>query len=66
MASGPDPNRFDPTDPEASAETHRRGEGPGDLSSTRLGLPSWAIVVVALAIFGFLLYLVLRGGAPVA
>ena len=62
MASGPDPNRFNPPDPEAGAESYRRGEGPGDLPSTRLGLPSWAIVLVALAIFGFLLYLVLGGG----
>ena len=66
MPSGPDPNRFDPPDPEASAESRRRGEGAGDLPSTRLWLPSWAIVLIALAIFGFLLYLVLRGGPRLA
>jgi hypothetical protein len=63
MASGPDPNQFIPPDPEATAEVHRRGEGLGDLPSTRLWLPVWAIVLLALAIGAGVVYLAL-GGRP--
>ena len=41
MASGPDPHRFTPTDPEAEPEDYRHGDSLGDLKSTRLGLPAW-------------------------
>ena len=39
MATGPDPNRFTPGDPETRPSDYARGDGPGDLRSTRLGLP---------------------------
>jgi hypothetical protein len=51
MASGPDPNRFEPTDPEMDADHYRHGDSVGDLKSTRLGLPSWAAVLVLIAVF---------------
>lgn len=50
MASGPDPNHFTPDDPEMDAEHYRRGDSVGDLRSTRLGLPTWAIVLIAVII----------------
>lgn len=65
MASGPDPNHFIPPDPETTAETHRADEGVGDLPSTRLGLPVWAIGLIALAIAAFVLYLAFRGPSAV-
>jgi hypothetical protein len=57
MASGPDPNRFDPADPEMEPERHRDGDGIGDLRSTRLGLPTWGVAVLLIAVF--VLFLVL-------
>lgn len=66
MAAGPDPNRYVPPDPETTAGTHRRDEGVGDLPSTRLGLPVWAIALVALAVCAFVVALALRGGGGVA
>jgi hypothetical protein len=65
MASGPDPNRLIHPDPETTAETHRRGEGAGDLPSTRFALPWWAIGVLALLIGAFVVYLALRGPTAV-
>lgn len=65
MAAGPDPNRYVPPDPEASAGAHGEDGGLGDLPSTRFGLPSWAIGVIALVICLFVLSLALRGaGGP--
>lgn len=61
MAAGPDPNRYVPPDPETTSGTHREDEGVGDLPSTRLGLPVWAIAVIAIVICAFVLSLVLRG-----
>ena len=57
MATGPDPNRFTPGDPETRPEDYARGDGPGDLRSTRLGLPTWGVAVLAVAVFLLFLYL---------
>jgi len=55
MAYGRDPNRDFEPDPETSAEEVRRGGGLGDLKSTRLGLSSWAtVLIVALVTAGIL------------
>jgi hypothetical protein len=51
MATGPDPNRFEPVDPEMEAEDYRRGDGIGDLRSTRLGLPTWGVALVIILLF---------------
>lgn len=56
MATGPDPNRFEPIDPEMEPRDYRRGDGIGDLKSTRLGLPTWGVaLVVAIVFVGFLI-----------
>jgi|GEM_PF-2845959 len=57
MATGPDPNRFEPTDPETRPRDYQRGDSLGDLKSTRLGLPTWGVAVVVIALF--VLFLVL-------
>ena len=57
MATGPDPNRFDPVDPEMEPQDYRRGDSLGDLKSTRLGLPTWGVAVVVIALFLVFLYL---------
>ena len=55
MASGPDPNRFTPDDPETRPEDYRRGDSLGDLRSTRMGLPTWGVAVLLIVVFvGFL------------
>jgi hypothetical protein len=53
MASGPDPNRFQTTDPELGASDRAHGDTVGDVKSTRMGLSGWAIVIVALAVAAF-------------
>lgn len=60
MATGPDPNRFDPVDPEMRPKDYRRGDALGDLKSTRLGLPTWGVAVVVVALF--VLFLILTRG----
>lgn len=65
MATGPDPNHYVPPDPETTPGTHARDEGLGDLPSTRLGLPVWAIALIAAAIAAFVVYLAFRGSTPV-
>lgn len=55
MVEGPDPNRHFETDPEL-AESEEGMESPG---STRLGLPSWLIALVALVIAFGLAWLLL-------
>lgn len=57
MATGPDPNRFDPIDPEMEAQSYRHGDGLGDLRSTRLGLSTWGVAIVVILLF--VLFLVL-------
>jgi hypothetical protein len=57
MATGPDPNRFDPIDPEMDPSSYSHGDSLGDLRSTRLGLPTWAVAVLLVAVF--ILFLVL-------
>jgi hypothetical protein len=57
MATGPDPNRFTPDDPEMRARDYSRGDGLGDLRSTRLGLPTWGVAVVVVLVFLLFLYL---------
>jgi hypothetical protein len=57
MATGPDPNRFDPVDPEMEAKDYARGDGLGDLRSTRMGLSTWGVAIVLVAVF--ILFLVL-------
>ena len=50
MAQGPDPNRHTRTDPELSADRIRRGGGPGNPDSTRLGVSAWASALIALLV----------------
>ena len=50
MAQGPDPNRHFETDREITRDEVKAGGGLGDLRSSRLGLPSWAIALLALLI----------------
>lgn len=58
MALGPDPNRLTPRDPDLSAEEQADGGGLPDPSSTRLGLSSWAIALLAvLLVVGVLILL---------
>jgi hypothetical protein len=57
MATGPDPNRFTPTDHETRPKDYARGDSLGDLKSTRLGLPTWGVAVVVIALFLLFLYL---------
>jgi hypothetical protein len=57
MADGPDPNRFDPIDNEMDPSSYKHGDSLGDLRSTRLGLPTWAVAIVLVAVF--ILFLVL-------
>ena len=59
MAQGPDPNRHFHTDPELSGEETRRGGGPGDPGSTRLGLSSWTSAALAVLVV-VLLFVLLR------
>ena len=53
MASGPDPNRFQTTDPEIEADDRARGDTIGDVRTTRMGLSGWGIVIVALVVAAF-------------
>jgi formylglycine-generating enzyme required for sulfatase activity len=57
MATGPDPNKFTPIDHEMEPKDYRRGDTIGDLRSTRLGLPTWGVAVVIVALFFFFLAL---------
>ncbi|HEU4882153.1 MAG TPA: hypothetical protein VFT45_07910 [Longimicrobium sp.] len=57
MATGPDPNRFIPDDPETRPKDYARGDGLGDLRSTRLGLPTWGVGVLVILVFFLFLYL---------
>lgn len=50
MAAGPDPNRWQPPDPELSPEEEEDATPIGSPPSTRLGLPPWAIVLIALLV----------------
>ena len=55
MAQGPDPNRHPGTDRELSGREQRRGGGTGSPRTTRLGLSSWLITLLAVALLiGFL------------
>jgi hypothetical protein len=51
MATGPDPNRFTPPDPEQRPRDYSRGDSIGDLRSTRLGLPTWGVAVLIVIVF---------------
>jgi hypothetical protein len=57
MATGPDPNRWQPRDPELPPEERLEDDALGNPRTTRLGLPSWAIVLIALVIVAVVLYL---------
>lgn len=58
MAQGPDPNRHTQTDRENTGDEQRAGGGLGDPRSSRLGLSSGAIAVVAVLVgLGILLLL---------
>jgi hypothetical protein len=57
MAHGPDPNRMTGTDPDASPEEERKGDGLGNPRSTRLGLSSWGIAGLVLLVATALLVL---------
>lgn len=59
MAQGPDPNRHFHTDPELTADEIRRGAGPGDPSTTRLGLSSWTSAFLAALVVALLIVLLL-------
>lgn len=53
MATGPDPNRFQTTDPELQTEDIARGNTVGDYGTARLGLSGWGIVIVAAIVAAF-------------
>ncbi|HEX2207882.1 MAG TPA: hypothetical protein VHG93_09380 [Longimicrobium sp.] len=57
MATGPDPNRFTPDDPETRPQDYRRGDSLGDLKSTRLGLPTLGVGVLVIVLFLVFLFL---------
>lgn len=57
MATGPDPNKFNPIDPEMEPQDYRDGDGIGDLRSTRMGLPTWGVAVIVVLLFLFFLAL---------
>ncbi len=61
MATGPDPNRFQTTDPEMEPEDYKRGDSIGDLKSTRMGFPLWASALIAVVAAAFVVYLAFRG-----
>jgi hypothetical protein len=50
MAQGPDPNRNFDTDREITRAELEQGGGLGDPKSSRLGLSSWAIVVLVVVL----------------
>jgi hypothetical protein len=47
MALGPDPNRWSTRDRDLSAEEQADGGGLPDPRSTRMGLSSWTIAIIA-------------------
>lgn len=47
MATGPDPNRFQTTDPETQPDDLARGDTIGDTRTTRMGFSGWGIVIAA-------------------
>lgn len=57
MAEGPDPNRWQHPDPEIPPREEEEAEVVGSPPSTRLGLPAWAIVLLALVILAVVLVL---------
>lgn len=57
MAQGPDPNRNFDTDREITRDDIEQGGGLGDAKSTRLGLSSALIALVALVIAAVLVAL---------
>lgn len=57
MATGPDPNHFNPIDPEMEPHDYKRGDGLGDLRSTRMGLSTWGVAILLVLVF--ILFLVL-------
>lgn len=58
MATGPDPNRFTPDDRETRPKDYARGDGLGDLRSTRMGLPTWGVAVMIVLVFLLFVYLI--------
>ena len=59
MAQGPDPNRHFDTDRELTGDAQRGGDDPASLRSTRLGMSSVAIAVLAVIIAVVVLVLLL-------
>ncbi|HET6763808.1 MAG TPA: hypothetical protein VFH27_09045 [Longimicrobiaceae bacterium] len=62
MTQRPDLNRRTPgdNDPELDARHEKHDDGIGNISSSRLGMPSWATAVVILLILAFLVVVLLR------
>lgn len=60
MADGPDPNREPPRDRELKPGEEADAGGLGDFRSSRLGLPSWLIVVIAVLLVALVLFLLGR------
>lgn len=59
MAQGPDPNRNFDTDREMTPEELRSGGGPGDFRSSRLGLSSWGVAILAIILVAALVALMM-------
>lgn len=59
MAQSPDPLRNPDNDREITHDELEGGGGVGDSSTSRLGLSSWTIALVAVAFVALLLYLML-------
>ena len=62
MSQSPDPNRLSPddVDPELGPRHEAHDDGIGNISSSRLGMPSWATALVILVILAFLVVVLLR------
>ncbi|CAN5683109.1 hypothetical protein BH23GEM3_BH23GEM3_14160 [soil metagenome] len=60
MAPGPDPNRWQPSDPELPPHEEEDATPLGSPPSTRFGLPSWSIALIALLIAIVVVVLLVR------
>jgi hypothetical protein len=55
MAQGPDPNRWKPRDPGLPPREPQEAEPIGSPPTTRLGMPGWAIALVAVVVLAIAL-----------
>jgi hypothetical protein len=64
MAQGPDPNRWQPPEPQDEPREQADAGGLGNPRSSRLGLPSWAIVLLAAIVVALIFFFVSERPAP--